>query len=195
MLDFPLEEAERQEYFRVIRQEMEHLKNVTHNILDYARSQPSRSTGTDVEAVIKRVLTLVRKKLEHQNIRVNTTVDTQPLVAISPGRLEQICLNLTLNAVEALDGTEDATLSIEAYVHAGRVHLIFANNGPPISEETLSRIFEPFFSTKTSGSGLGLWISYTLLAEDGTLSARNLKEDAGVVFTLALNTYAPPSSQ
>jgi PAS domain S-box-containing protein len=190
VLDFPLSETERLEYLSVMRAQTARLTGILHNVLGYARAQPGDTGGTHIAAVVNRVLALVRKELEQQRVQVDVSVGTLPLVAVSANRLEQICLNLSLNAMEAMQGMAGGTLSIHAQEQDGQVHLTFTNTGPPISDEAMSHIFEPFYSTKTSGSGLGLWISYSLLGSDGTLSAHNLEGEDGVAFTLALNRYS-----
>ena len=66
----------------------------------------------------------------------------------------------------------------------------FSNNGPAIPPENLDHVFEPFYTTKPGGSGLGLWMTYNLLKNNGNLSVANLEDDQGVTFTITLKPDA-----
>lgn len=92
------------------------------------------------------------------------------------GQLHQVFVNLIDNALYAVAGRPDPTIQITLRKEGGMVHVAIADNGPGIAKENLSKLFEPFFTTKTigEGTGLGLWISFTIVEDcGGGIEARN----------------------
>jgi signal transduction histidine kinase len=107
-----------------------------------------------------------------------------PPVTGMPDQIAQVFLNLIVNSAEAMgDGGQ---LCIESRVSNGHVEMIFADTGPGIAPEDLPHIFEPFYTTKHSGTGLGLAVSYSIVeSHQGTLSVDN-RPGHGATFTVRL---------
>ncbi|MCW2315231.1 two-component system sensor histidine kinase HupT/HoxJ [Rhodoblastus acidophilus] len=104
------------------------------------------------------------------------------------GQIHQIVVNLIDNALHATRGRPDARVAVRAGMARGEVEIVVEDNGHGISEAAFDKMFEPFFTTKTvgEGTGLGLWISYSIAREHGgAISAAN-RPDGGAVFTLRL---------
>jgi two-component system NtrC family sensor kinase len=137
--------------------------------------------------LIKEVLTLTGKQLQQSQIRVELDFQDVPPVLIAPDPLVQVFLNLVINAIESTTSNEgDKSLHIKLGTDDDQIYISFTSNGPSIPAEDLPHIFEPFYSTKLEGSGLGLWISHNLVEQyDGRLMARNLPDEEGVVFTVS----------
>ena len=110
--------------------------------------------------------------------------DSLPMIYVVSGQIHQIFFNLILNALDAMPmGGE---LKISARPKNRGIELIFADNGPGIPETQRNNIFEPFFSTKDGGTGLGLTVSYNIVtAHGGTLDLVDRKEP-GACFRLFL---------
>jgi C4-dicarboxylate-specific signal transduction histidine kinase len=111
--------------------------------------------------------------------------DHLPMVFGGVVEIEQVLVNLLLNARDALEDRPDRRIEIAAFVSDGEVRLTLADTGGGIRPDLLSRIFDPFFTTKPSGkgSGLGLAIAHkTMIALDGTIAVRNTGQ--GAAFTL-----------
>jgi signal transduction histidine kinase len=164
------DDARRREFARVLVEETERLDDVLGNFLDYARThREEEATGTsDPRAVVERLLALMDKELKAARIaaRVDLPQDA-PRVAIGEALLQQVLLNLSLNAVQAMpDGGE---LRIEGIADAagGGLMLAVADTGPGIAADARARVFDPFYTTKATGSGLGLSIVHKIVTANG----------------------------
>jgi PAS domain S-box-containing protein len=186
MLDFPLEPGEDKKFLRIMRQEIERLHNITRRILNFARPQSASRQKTSVTELLEEVLILAGKQLQQHYIQIITDWRDVPPVLAAPGQLTQVFLNLLINAIEVIP--PNGKLHIAVYREGdAEVAISFTNSGPTIPPETLPHIFEPFFTTKPEGSGLGLWVSHSLVQQHGgSLIAENLGSDQGVVFTVNL---------
>ncbi len=140
----------------------------------------------DVRDCIRTVLALEYGDLIVRNIAIELDLGDVPLVRADPIQLQQVLLNVVLNACEAMMAVpaEQRRLRIVSRVEAGELRISVSDNGPGISEP--ERIFEPFYSTKTDSIGLGLAISRTIMgAHGGRLWSTN-NADRGATFHLSL---------
>jgi two-component system, NtrC family, sensor kinase len=116
--------------------------------------------------LLRHVINLLLPQLRARGIRINTGFSSKltPVLAVS-SQLEQVFLNLVLNAYDAMpDGGE---LRISARPVRDTAEILFQDTGPGVTEEMRSRIFEPFISTKQGGTGLGLSVSYGIVSAHG----------------------------
>jgi two-component system NtrC family sensor kinase len=185
VLDFPLEEGERQQHLAAVRSEIERLMVLANRVLRFARPPHVERQLVSVREVLRYTVDLAGKQLQHSRIRVRTDLcDDLPPIHASRDHLAQVFLNLIINAVESMP--EGGELSIVGRRANGHVELKFADTGPGIPPGVLSHLFEPFYTTKDNGTGLGLSISHDIVQQhNGTLSARNARE-GGAVFTITL---------
>jgi two-component system C4-dicarboxylate transport sensor histidine kinase DctB len=113
----------------------------------------------------------------------------EPCVTGDAGRLQQVVLNLVINAIHAMEGRERRLVRVRTGHDAGAVSLCVEDTGPGIAPEVAQRIFERFFTTKPSGkgTGLGLWIVQQIVAEHGgSVEVTNCEGDGGARFTVRL---------
>jgi PAS domain S-box-containing protein len=192
ILDFPLAEEKWRQYLEAARREVERLKSLTGRMLDFARPPRIERQPTAIAERVRYAVALSSKQLQHSHIEVNIDVpDDLPPVLASPDHLTQVFLNLIINHIEALPG--GGTLRIAARHAGGQVELTFTDNGPGIPPDALVRIFEPFYTSKSDGTGLGLAVSHGIIQQHGgTITARNAP-DGGAVFTIML-PVAPAGS-
>jgi two-component system sensor histidine kinase HupT/HoxJ len=104
------------------------------------------------------------------------------------GQIHQIVVNLIDNALDAVAGKTESCVKVWAGIVAGEIEIVVSDNGAGITEGALDKMFEPFFTTKTvgEGTGLGLWISYSIAREHGgAISAAN-RPEGGAIFTVRL---------
>jgi two-component system NtrC family sensor kinase len=187
VLDFPLEEEERREYLEAMRREIGRLMALTRRVLDFARPPRVGRQPISIPATVRQALTLAGKQLSYGGIDVHLDLpEDLPLVRASDEQLVQVFLNLIINASEAMPDGGDLRISARAV--GDRLELSFADSGPGIRPEVLSRVFEPFHTTKPEGSGLGLAISYSIVQQHGgSIVASNAPDpDGGAVLTLIL---------
>jgi signal transduction histidine kinase len=196
-------DAEIQEHVADIEQAAVQGKNVVRSMLGYARNESTQSRPANVNEVVDSTVSLLNKEfLSRIQLVLELSAETQP-VAINQGRLEQILLNLIVNASEAMQG--QGRLKISARLRTGNqdgfgvlaprsspgyVELRVGDSGPGIPPEILSRIFEPFFSTKlaasTPGTGLGLSLVYSIAQQDGLGLRVESVPGNGAVFSLLI---------
>ena len=174
--------------------EIDRLGQTADRFLSFARPIPASLRPVEPTSLIERVASLVstqaRKEGVETVVATGGTVDL-PKVTGDPDLLTQLLLNIALNGVQAMapggGGTLTFSLGTERQGGKEYVRVRVANTGPPVPEEDLERIFDPFYTTKDGGTGLGLSICSRIADEhDGTLSVRNLPGGGGAEFSLAL---------
>ena len=177
----------RKEYFDLARAELERLMKTMQRMLDFYRPGAIKVTRVDILDLLKHVLSLTSQQLSQRQIDVKTNLpDALPDIYAVNSQIQQIFINLILNAFDAMPG--GGSLLIEAQAVANGVEMLFEDSGSGIPEEQRNNIFEPFFSTKDGGTGLGLTVSYNIVtAHGGTLDLVDGR-DAGACFRLFLPT-------
>ncbi len=159
----------RKEYFELARTELERLMKTMQRMLDFYRPGSTKMDQVDVLELLKHVISLTSQQMGQRHIEMSTELpDTLPLIFAVNSQIQQIFFNLILNAFDVMPG--GGNLFIRARWLENGVEIEFEDTGPGIPDELRSNIFEPFFSTKDGGTGLGLTVSYNIVtAHGGTL--------------------------
>jgi signal transduction histidine kinase len=153
--------AESKEYVEVIKEEIQEMKRMSDDFLQFARTPEPELIPCQVDEVVQRVAELLEPDLEEAGIRLERT-GTAPRVVADPTLLKRAFMNLFLNAIQAM---EDGGIIMVEYRLAGNfVEIRIQDEGPGIPEDVNLKVFQPFFSTKINGSGLGLPTVYKLMA-------------------------------
>jgi len=165
-------------------------KKIIENLLSFARQHKIEKEQCDINEIIKRTLELKAYQLRIDNIEVFTDLYPRlPLTMADPYSIQQVFLNLINNAhLAMLEKKKQGILSIKSEHVNGIIRIIISDTGVGISDENLSKIFNPFFSTREvgTGTGLGLSISYGIIKEhSGKIYAKS-KPDAGTSFFIEL---------
>ena len=167
-------------------------KTIQH-LLAFSRGTSSNGVTLLTDAVAG-TLELVGRNLTHAQVQVSVDVPSDlPLVMGGLVEIEQVLVNLLLNARDALEDQPDRRVEIRARQHGQEVMLTITDTGTGIPPELLSRIFDPFFTTKPSGKGTGLGLAIsrkTMVAIGGSIEARNT--GTGTEFTLVFPTMEVP---
>jgi signal transduction histidine kinase len=142
--------------------------------------------------LVNTVLALVRVDLQRADVRVETQLDDGlPLVAGNPVQLQQVILNLVVNANDAMRVAEPRILKIQTGRSAsGMAHLSIEDSGPGITASDRERIFEPLFTTKPSGMGMGLSICRSIVENHGGRIWVSAAANRGAIFQFEL----PPAN-
>jgi len=174
-----------QEQLEIVQHELDRIADIVKRLLDFQRSKHGQPSIQSLPILLDDVLILAGKQLQQAGIALTFTLDEKlPSVLAVGDQLKQVFLNLILNAVEAMP--EGGELEIDGYRSDGDVIIEFADNGLGMSADNIDQLFEPFFSTKHSGSGIGLAVSQDIVSDHGgTLEARN-RPQGGAVFTITL---------
>ncbi len=139
---------------------------IVNSLLNFSRTSPTEFVSVDLNKVIRETLTLLEHQLAKAAVKVELSLDESlPRIKGNAGKLQQVFLNLFINARDAMES--GGTLAIRSEAQSGLVHVTVADSGAGIAPENLSRIFDPFFTTKAArkGTGLGLSVSYGIVRE------------------------------
>ena len=174
-----------QQYLQLLNTQIKLSERIVSDLLDSARSKSPQRRDVEVRSLITEQLSRVALP---SNLHVEVAVDeTLPSVHVDPDQIGQIMVNLLTNATQAMDN-QPGVLSIKARNGDGRVHIDVRDTGPGVPPNLVEKIFEPLYTTKARGIGLGLSVSRSLAtANRGTLTVVN-HPGGGAVFTLVLPT-------
>jgi two-component system, NtrC family, sensor kinase len=164
--------TEEYEDVEVIIEQANRCSTIIKGLLGFARASAAEKAATNVNDVINHALNIVRNKADFFNIKLVTNFDnTVYPVKADPSQLQQVFLNMIMNAADAVEGKGTITVTTGNIRDEGRdyVEIEFNDTGPGISEENLAKVFEPFFTTKPvgKGTGLGLAVSHGIIQEHG----------------------------
>jgi two-component system, NtrC family, sensor kinase len=181
----------RQKLDKMLR-EAQRMKRIIENLLRFARQNNLEKKTANLEPLLHDVLALREYHLRNNDVEVQLQIESNlPLVALDEDQFKQILLNLLNNSIDALEGSFQKSIRIEATRRGERVVLCFDDSGPGFSD--MNRAFDPFYTTKPvgKGTGLGLSICYGIVKEHGgEISAANL-EPRGARITLELPLQTP----
>jgi two-component system NtrC family sensor kinase len=166
-------------------------RDIIRGLLDFSRQRKPDKRLANVHRILEECISLVDNQALFHNITITTRLAPDlPQVLTDPSQIQQVFMNLIINAAEAMQGRGQLTLTTRHIKEppAGVVEVAFTDTGHGIKEEDLSRIFDPFFTTKEvgHGTGLGLAISYGIIKEHkGTISVES-EEGKGSTFIVSL---------
>lgn len=172
-----LSAGERQKNLDMVESELDRLITTVQHMLDFYRPYGRDRKLTDVNELIRQIILLLEKQLNSNGISVqlNLSPDLPPIIVVT-GQIQQVFINLIINAMEAMPDGGEIILHTFPYKAAGKgsisggVEVLIEDTGPGIPVNKWETIFEPFVTTKADGTGLGLSISYgIILAHGGTL--------------------------
>lgn len=175
---------------QITYENVERIWRIVSQLLDFAGK---RTTGesdlhlVDIAHLIEGVVSLNQKFFQKEEMKIIPTLDTPLPVYGNKDQLEQVFMNLALNAKAAMEN--GGTLKIEAWKEKSEIVAKFTDTGCGIPPERINKIFDPFFSTKPNGTGLGLFVSYGIIqSHHGTIEVKS-KVNKGTVFIIRLPAY------
>ncbi len=184
------DEQDARELLQIAIDELERAAGIVNRLRDLGRrSRPEDREPTDVNALLEQVLMLTRKRCQNAQVEVVwRPAGDLPSLRLVPGRLRQVFLNLVLNAVEAMpDGGRLEVCTGPAAESAG-VCISFADSGPGIAPKDLPHIFDPFYTTKSDGLGLGLYVTQNVVENHGGRIEVDSRLGEGATVTVWLPT-------
>jgi len=177
----------------VIVRETTRVREIVRGLLDFARESPSRRQILDINEILQRTLSLLKSQKDFGKIKIDLCLqDSLPPVMGDRNQMQQVFLNLSLNACEAMP--EGGVLTVTTRQEESTVRVYFADTGCGISQEFLTQIFDPFFTTKPvgKGTGLGLSVSYGIIQQHGGQLLVNSTPNEGSTFTVVLQVCTDP---
>ena len=191
LTEFLLKESEPESKARqrleLIQQTGLEIKEIVRALLDFARENAEERLVVPLEDVVRATVDLVRRTNAHKGVELLDSYDgSGALVNASPNQIKQIFLNLFANARQAMP--QGGTVRVHVQQEGERVVAIVSDDGPGIDPVALSRIFEPFYTTRraTGGTGLGLSVSLGIAESHGGSLTASSDQGQGSTFTLSL---------
>jgi signal transduction histidine kinase len=188
---YPQKTVERLE---LVERSLMKASSMLQQVLDFSRKKPEKREPVDIRSILDQSLSLLKHKFTGNKIRVEKDLQPDlPRLQVDNAQIEQVFTNLSLNAIDAMEG--GGTLRIAATHHweasatkKPYMEIMFQDTGCGISPEISEHIFEPFFTTKGKGhgTGLGLFISYGIIEKHGGTIDFETTADAGTQFRIRL---------
>jgi signal transduction histidine kinase len=175
----------RNEFGQLAAGEVERLKNLVTNILDFGRPTPPRIVDTDLHVLIDSVMKLVGEtaKMAGVAVRVEVNAGDAP-VRVDVDQIKQVLLNLGLNGIQAMQ--PGGTLTYRATAGNEFIEFEIVDEGKGIPENDLERIFNPFYTSRAEGTGMGLSIAYRIVNQHNGHIAVRRNEERGMTFVVRL---------
>jgi signal transduction histidine kinase len=158
---------------------------IVNSLLNFSRTSPAEYGEVDVNRVLEETISLVRHQLDKAGVHTALELQHDALtVKGNAGKLQQVFLNLVLNARDAMDG--GGTLTVRTWSDGACARIHIKDTGQGIPADTLPRIYDPFFTTKAArkGTGLGLSVTYGIVQEHGGAIEVQSEPGAGTLFHL-----------
>jgi PAS domain S-box-containing protein len=184
-------------FLEVARKETERVSHIIRQMLGFAR-RSGEVEWVEANQLIEETLILVEKKMKQARVEVARDFDAQlPKIRARADQLRQVFLNLLLNAQQAMEQGGRITVRTSVYEQALQptVSVQISDTGRGIAEADLARIFEPFFSTRSKGTGLGLWVTQDIVRHHGGRIEATSGEGAGTTFNVILPVDSPTLSE
>ena len=175
-------------YLEVSAQELERAAQIVSDLRDLnKRSRPEDQEPVDINDLIERVITLTEKQCRSHDVAVIwEPTPVAPEIRLVPNRIQQVFLNLILNAVDAMPEGGQLKIASACTYDPDGVRLIFADTGVGIAPDELPKIFDAFYTNKSEGLGLGLYVTASIIEEhDGHIEVES-ELGAGTTFTVWL---------
>jgi hypothetical protein len=168
---------------------------IVNSLLNFSRTSTTSFGEVSLNRVVQETLSLVNHQLQKSGIQVQTDLEAglEPVHG-NGGKLQQVFLNLFLNARDAMAG--GGTLEVRTWVEGSQACVEVADNGTGIAPENLPRIYDPFFTTKPArkGTGLGLSVTYGIVREHGGTIEVSNRPSGGARFRLEFPLFRPAAA-
>jgi PAS domain S-box-containing protein len=176
-----------QKRIAIVNEEIGRLNRIVVDFLFAVRPMDITLIKSDINKLIRDIITLITIELEDSKITCAVSLeDTLPLAEFDEHHLKQALLNLIKNAMEAMQSGRGGTLTIKTASNETDIIISIADTGCGIREEDRAKIFEPYWTTKSSGTGLGLTLVYKIIREHKGEIIVNSKEGKGTSFIITL---------
>ncbi|MDR4506020.1 MAG: ATP-binding protein [Candidatus Scalindua sp.] len=161
-----------EESLSIIVEEIDRLTKVVYQLLEFAKPQADSKTNVKIHEVFNKLLVVLRHEASMNNIEIRLKVpENLPAIKADEGSLKEAFFNVIYNAIQAMSTGGRLTIAARYIYKSDSIEIVFKDTGPGIREEIVDKVFEPFYTTKQTGTGLGL-----------TIVKKKLEEIGGVVY-------------
>jgi PAS domain S-box-containing protein len=198
--------ADNRRLAEIVIRESDRLNDIITDFLQYARMKGPVLSNVPLKPILEEVVLLLKSRPDAQDVKISLECDGDYTVLADPGQLNQVFLNLGINALEAMSSTGSLSINTESSLIPERVQqefggtlprferavaVSFADTGRGISPEGISKIFTPFYTTKSEGTGMGLAvIDKIIAAHHGSIDVIS-KPEKGSTFRVTLPLARP----
>lgn len=175
-------------YLQVAREGLRRVAGTMNRLRDLRRrSRPEEKEPVDVNGLLEEVLTLNRRRCLDAGVEIAFSgMDGLPRLMAVPDRMQQVLMNLLLNAIDAMPEGGYLQVKTTCSRRPARVHISISDTGEGIAPDVMPQIFDPFYSSKAQGLGLGLYVVRTIVQEHGGTVEVESQESQGTTFTVHL---------
>lgn len=174
----------RTELVRHVPEEVGRMNRIIEDLLDYSREKPMHREWGNLLELVQSVTDLFMKQIRSEGIMLEIDIPQTLEVFMDRGRIKQVLINLILNAIEAMADAKEKRLSFHVSTEGSMQILKIADSGKGIKEEDALHLFQPFYTTKKQGIGLGLYISQKIMKEHGGRIEVKSAKNTGTTFNL-----------
>ncbi|MEK6700458.1 MAG: ATP-binding protein [Nitrospirota bacterium] len=186
LIETNMDEDTRRQHIEVIKSGFDRIQSIVKRLLDFSKNSALSMSRSSINTIVRNVLKLSEYTILKKGIKlVEQLSGDLPALMVDPNKLEQVFLNLIINAVQAMEG--GGVLTIRTESDESKCRVSFTDTGKGIPREVITRIFDPFFTTKDTGegTGLGLSVSKALIEQHkGDITVKTSEE--GTTFTVQL---------
>jgi PAS domain S-box-containing protein len=180
------------EDLHVLHRASQRVARIAASLRSFARHTPGDRVPLDLNAVVEESVQLLQKPLAADNVLIVTRLDrTLPPILGDSTTLHQVLMNLLTNAREAMPGGGQVRLETGPAERPGWIRLLVADTGTGIPAEEISKVFDPFYTTKRTGTGLGLSVTYGIIQEHGGTVDVQSRPGEGTTFVISFPTTMP----
>jgi len=172
------------ETIEVVKEEVDRIGKIVRQLLDLSRPISEPKSPTDTNRLIRETSSILKEQLLQDEISLEEDLSPISLVKASPGQLKQVFLNLITNAKEAMP--QGGRLKISTRMENNFVEVTFSDTGKGIKEKDMEALFQPFYTTKKNGMGLGLSICQEIIRNHGGEILVKGGKEGGAMFTIRL---------
>ena len=171
---------------------VERARKVVHNMLGFARKMEPHLEDVDINGTLNRTIDMLENYARTNNIDIQTDLDKDiPIIASDEAQLQQVFMNLISNSIDAIG--KDGLIKVKSRRIDENITIAIKDDGPGIPHDQLKKVFDPFFTTKHTGkgTGLGLWICYSIIEKLGGNISLDSKVGKGTGFTISIPIVIP----
>ncbi len=173
------------EFARIISDEVGRMERIIHDLLDFIRPRKQLRKSVVLDELVQETITGFQVEFSDQRIDVKLDLQsTETALNANPGEIQQVLQNFLVNAMQMMKG--GGTLEIQTRVLEGGIKVSVLDSGPGFAQEFSEKLFSPFFSTKTTGSGLGLTICSQIIKSHGGVIGAENRDISGAEFFFIL---------
>jgi len=164
------------EYLATMSREVQRTSAIVQNLLDFTRPKALARKVVDLNSLVDESLDIVRNKLAIADIEVRKEMKSLPDIPADPSQMKQVFINIIINACEAMAPESGGVLTIRSWFDEirNKIAVSFTDTGPGIPPEEMAHLFDPFYTTKEKGTGLGLAVVYQIITRhNGTIDVKS----------------------